>query len=55
MIPVHRIFIASAALCAIAGMVGLAAEQAGLAHGWAVFPGVAALFAWIAFERRTRR
>ena len=44
-----------AALCAIAGTIGLIAEQAGIAHGWAVFPGVTALFAWIAFERRTRR
>ena len=53
--PVRRLFIASAAVCAVAGTIGLIAEQAGIAHGWAVFPGVTALFAWIAFERRTRR
>lgn len=55
MTAMHRFIIGAAALCAMAGMVGLIAEQAGIAHGWAVFPGVTALFAWRAFERRTRR
>ena len=48
-------FLASAAIVAFAGGLGLAAGYTGLAHGWSVFAGIAALLAWIAFERLSRR
>ncbi|MDE0174242.1 MAG: hypothetical protein OYH76_24595 [Defluviicoccus sp.] len=50
-----RVFLASAAITAPAGIVGLIAEGAGLADAWAVATGIVALFAWIAFERFSRR
>ena len=50
-----RVFLASAAVCAPASIVGLIAEGAGLADAWAVTAGIVALVAWIAFERFSRR
>lgn len=48
-------FLVSAGAVALAGGLALAARHAGFGHGWVVFAGIAALFAWIAFERLSRR
>ena len=48
-------FLAAAAIATIAGGLGLAARHASIGHGWSVFAGIAAMFAWIAFERLSRR
>ena len=50
-----RLFISSAALCAMAGIMGILAKAAEIAHAWAVTGGILALIAWIVFERFSRR
>lgn len=54
MTRVHRLFIGSTAVVTIAAGFGLAARHAGIGEPWAIAAGVAAIFAWRAFERRTR-
>ena len=51
----HRMCVSGAALGMMAGMLGLLAEAAGIADAWTVTAGLIALFAWIAFERFSRR
>ena len=51
----HRLFLASAGVTSFAGALGLTARYADIGHGWSVFGGVLAIFAWCAFERRSRR
>ena len=50
-----RIWFASAGVVAIAAAASVAADHADIGHALSVFAGIAAAFAWIAFERRSRQ